>query len=200
MSNEFIDALIECANEVDPIDLTHVEHSRFLRDLDAPVVVVLWLGSVDGKVRWWAAKGTPHANVINSIAAFWLEQPDAGFRIVDSPNGPTLEVFEQRQRPDGKLEVIGPTECTDCRMKTGIRGEWYIVHDHVWQQAWPGAEWLAGESADFMCEEILCVGCLEKGIGRQLTPDDFPRGWDGIPTYKSKRLRNRAYGAAAGTR
>lgn len=193
----FLDTLIEAANQNDfSLDLTHIEDSRFLRDLDNRAVAVLWRGN-DGEVHFYFAKGKDSliAGATISIAAFWLEQPDdAVFKIVDSPNGPTLEVFEQRWRPDGKLEVIGPTDCADCRMKTGIRGEWYIVHDHVWQQAWPGAEWLAGESADYMCKEILCVGCLERRLGRQLTPDDFPTGWDYVPTYMSKRLRNRAYG------
>jgi hypothetical protein len=42
------------------------------------------------------------------------------------------------------------------------RSETYIVHDHVWKAAgmapWGGC---------------LCIGCLEKRIGRQLKPMDF---------------------------
>jgi hypothetical protein len=42
------------------------------------------------------------------------------------------------------------------------RSEMFFVHDHVWRAAgmtdWSGC---------------LCVGCLEKRIGRRLTPDDF---------------------------
>lgn len=43
------------------------------------------------------------------------------------------------------------------------RTEVYMVHDHVWKAA--GMEPYGG---------CLCVGCLEKRIGRQLIPDDFP--------------------------
>jgi hypothetical protein len=44
------------------------------------------------------------------------------------------------------------------------RQETYIVHDHVWKAA--GMEPWGG---------CLCIGCLEKRIGRKLMPMDFPR-------------------------
>jgi hypothetical protein len=45
--------------------------------------------------------------------------------------------------------------------------EQYIVHPHVWQAAGM-KEWSdRGESG------VLCIGCLEKRIGRRLRPDDF---------------------------
>jgi hypothetical protein len=40
--------------------------------------------------------------------------------------------------------------------------EMYIVYDHVWKRA--GMEPYGG---------VLCIGCLEKHIGRRLIPDDF---------------------------
>jgi hypothetical protein len=40
------------------------------------------------------------------------------------------------------------------------RSEVYIVHNHVWQRAG-------------MASGCLCIGCLEKRIGRRLVPDDF---------------------------
>ena len=43
------------------------------------------------------------------------------------------------------------------------RSETYIVHEHVWKAA--GMEPHGG---------CLCIGCLEKRIGRRLIPDDFP--------------------------
>jgi len=43
--------------------------------------------------------------------------------------------------------------------------ETYIVHDHVWKAAGMTGEW--GEGA-------LCIRCLEKRLGRQLQPFDFP--------------------------
>ena len=53
-------------------------------------------------------------------------------------------------------------ECLDCRA-----GAWrdlqedFYVHDHVWRQAVPNAE------------GMLCIGCLETRLGRQLTRADF---------------------------
>jgi hypothetical protein len=57
-----------------------------------------------------------------------------------------------------------------------------------------GFRWIQGKARKFFCSEILCVGCLEKRLGRQLTPADFPPGRDIPNNYMSKRLRNRAYG------
>jgi hypothetical protein len=42
------------------------------------------------------------------------------------------------------------------------QSEVYMVHDHVWKAA--GMEPYGG---------CLCVGCLEKRIGRRLTPANF---------------------------
>ena len=42
------------------------------------------------------------------------------------------------------------------------RCEVYIVHKHIWNAA--GMEEYGG---------CLCIGCLEKRIGRELTPEDF---------------------------
>jgi hypothetical protein len=43
-----------------------------------------------------------------------------------------------------------------------LRQEMYFVHDHIWKAA--GMEPWGG---------CLCIGCLEKRIGRKLTPMDF---------------------------
>jgi hypothetical protein len=42
------------------------------------------------------------------------------------------------------------------------RSETYVVHDHIWKAA--GMEPYGGS---------LCIGCLERQIGRRLTPLDF---------------------------
>jgi hypothetical protein len=58
--------------------------------------------------------------------------------------------------------------CADCgadtlSCKSGARAEYYMVHDHVWQQAGaPRFGW-------------LCVGCLENRLGRQLHRGDFKK-------------------------
>ncbi|MDX6587267.1 MAG: hypothetical protein QOI31_1740 [Solirubrobacterales bacterium] len=67
-----------------------------------------------------------------------------------------------------------PTTCDDCGSdvtpydETGrpVEGgwEWFMVSDEVWETA------SRGESAP----GILCIGCLEKRIGRRLEPTDFP--------------------------
>jgi hypothetical protein len=48
-------------------------------------------------------------------------------------------------------------------MEVSSASELYIVHDHVWKTS--GMESWGG---------CLCIGCLERRIGRRLTPDDFP--------------------------
>ena len=80
--------------------------------------------------------------------------------------------------------------CCDCSIGTIAIDEWYMVNNEVWEQAWSGRRksWQR-RLADFEnaeqpylfdcvvdvvpCPEILCIGCLEKRIGRTLCRDDF---------------------------
>jgi hypothetical protein len=48
-------------------------------------------------------------------------------------------------------------------MRIGSQTECYLVHTHVWKKAGM-AEGYSG---------CLCIGCLEKRIGRRLQPFDF---------------------------
>jgi hypothetical protein len=69
-------------------------------------------------------------------------------------------------------------------------GEWYMVHDHVWEQAW------AGRRKSWHClpgQQILCIGCLEQRIGRSLMRCDFTDAPvnDPLDRTHSKRLRDR---------
>jgi hypothetical protein len=48
-------------------------------------------------------------------------------------------------------------------MRIGAQSEVYTVHDHVWKAA--GMEVWGG---------CLCIGCLERRLGRRLIPADFP--------------------------
>ena len=64
--------------------------------------------------------------------------------------------------------------CADCGLDVIDAGEWYMVHDQIWQRAWGHIERSAPGS------QILCVGCLENRIGRALAPSDFPD----VPTNK----------------
>jgi hypothetical protein len=67
------------------------------------------------------------------------------------------------------------TACIDCGIDT--TDEYYMVKDDVWP---------IGKH-----DGMLCIGCLERRINRQLTPTDFTDAsinWEGP---KSDRLRNR---------
>lgn len=69
--------------------------------------------------------------------------------------------------------------CLDCRLDTHQLQEYYMVHDSVWYS-------VAEEPG------MLCIGCLEIRLGRNLTSSDFTdcalnRGF--FP--QSKRLKNR---------
>ena len=68
-----------------------------------------------------------------------------------------------RRRSRKSLER-GPYPCDDCGMLTapdGAPDEWYTVLDDVWI------------SAGLTSDAILCVGCLEQRLGRQLSRRDF---------------------------
>lgn len=57
--------------------------------------------------------------------------------------------------------------CIDCSVDTSwVTGagaeEYYMVHDEIWLQA-----------VNTKRDGMLCIGCLEKRIGRELTPADF---------------------------
>lgn len=58
------------------------------------------------------------------------------------------------------------TRCVDCGRETlptdGRAAEWYTVHDQVWADA--GMAPLDG---------CLCVGCIERRLGRRLRAGDF---------------------------
>ena len=76
-----------------------------------------------------------------------------------------------RQRREGRRTAAnyrGKFRCKDCgwdtnSAKPGVRTENYAVHSDVWHQA--GMDKMGGN---------LCVGCLEKRLGRQLHSGDFP--------------------------
>ena len=58
--------------------------------------------------------------------------------------------------------------------------EAYFVHDHIWKAAGMKCEW--GDGA-------LCIGCLEKRIGRQLKPYDFAEHPFNNPSLPGTRRR-----------
>jgi hypothetical protein len=62
------------------------------------------------------------------------------------------------------------SRCADCDVGVFTIGEWYMVTDEVWEQAWAGRlkPWHEMDG-----QQILCIGCLEKRIGRTLMAWDF---------------------------
>jgi hypothetical protein len=82
-------------------------------------------------------------------------------------------------------------DCVDCHRS--IADEFYMVQDSVWKRARMEP-----------CGGFLCIGCLEKRIGRRLRARDFTDcplndlnfvKPNGEPGRKSARLRNRLGGA-----
>lgn len=73
-------------------------------------------------------------------------------------------------------------DCIDCHTNTGEIGEYYMVRKNVWKLANLGPD-----------DGMLCIGCLEKRIGRKLTHWDFPDipVNDPLLFKQSKRLQNR---------
>lgn len=76
--------------------------------------------------------------------------------------------------------------CVDCGWDTQQpgRSEYYMVEHEVWEAAGM-PRWLGGQ---------MCIGCLEKRIGRKLTRADFMdvplNDPDGFPG-RSRRLQDR---------
>ena len=75
----------------------------------------------------------------------------------------------------------GDCPCGDCGYPTNELGEfgdrvpgkreWYVVTDEVWEAA--GMPLADHEDAVYSGEGILCVGCLERRLGRELVGADF---------------------------
>lgn len=74
--------------------------------------------------------------------------------------------------------------CLDCGSDTGRIYEHYFIDTTLWL--------LVVRSK----EGMLCIGCLEKRLGRELRPEDFPKVTINDPKYSSQsdRLRARVVG------
>lgn len=60
-----------------------------------------------------------------------------------------------------ETEMLNAFLCLDCRVHTGEIHEYFMVHDDVWLEANPASD------------GMLCLGCLEKRLGRPLVAEDF---------------------------
>jgi hypothetical protein len=97
--------------------------------------------------------------------------------------------------PKGGLILGGPgfiAFCSDCARP--IPDEWYVVKKAVWEQAWPGTS-MKGAHEPMPKKHFLCIGCLEKRLGRRLKRRDFDMRRDhNSPKHSpgmSRRFRNR---------
>ena len=70
--------------------------------------------------------------------------------------------------------------CADC--ERSIQNERYVVRNTVWKKAGD----VSGR---------LCVGCIEKRLGRKLTPKDFPRTPLNDGTGSRRLLNRQGYSA-----
>jgi hypothetical protein len=71
-------------------------------------------------------------------------------------------------------------DCLACAVNTLHIGEYYMVTDEVWGQACPEGK------------GMLCIGCLEARLGRELTARDFTDAPVNSPLFgQSKRLAAR---------
>lgn len=63
--------------------------------------------------------------------------------------------------------------CLDCGKPTWQprgKSEWYMVHDHLWQQSGTPTRIGGGPPGQGF---YLCIGCLEIRLGRELFAGDF---------------------------
>jgi hypothetical protein len=66
------------------------------------------------------------------------------------------------------------TRCTDCEVGTITIGERFMVKDEVWEDAWDvWAERNKMWARRVPGQMVLCVGCLEARLGRELCATDF---------------------------
>jgi hypothetical protein len=62
--------------------------------------------------------------------------------------------------------------CHDCGVNTLVLGEYYMISDELWARAWgdtvcqPRGRALPGD-------ELLCLVCLQRRVGRQIEWSDF---------------------------
>ncbi|MBY3231831.1 hypothetical protein [Rhizobium laguerreae] len=74
--------------------------------------------------------------------------------------------------------------CVDCSANTHEINEYYMVHDHVWEK----------EASMDKEGGMLCIGCLENRIKRQLTAADFTDYPINFVFLRSERLADRLQG------
>jgi hypothetical protein len=72
----------------------------------------------------------------------------------------TIATRHRYRHNDGKRDA-GRFICLDCQNDVLRAGEYYMLRDLVWLAANPRRQ------------GMLCIGCVEKRLGRRLAPEDF---------------------------
>jgi hypothetical protein len=122
------------------------------------------------------------------VSLHWaIRRPDGVFEVSGVSFTEEVDALEYLQ---GEYEYCERARflCLDCNVNTHDIGEYYAVEDEVWRAAHDGPG-------------MLCIDCLEKRIGRQLTQSDFkdnPLNYPDGTAYsgtgfehKSARLKDR---------
>lgn len=78
--------------------------------------------------------------------------------------------------------------CMDCGVCTLDNGEYYMLRNAVWHEACPQRR-----------RGVLCIGCVEARLGRQLRRADFADVPLNYLRPQSARLTDRLYGEHAAT-
>ena len=63
--------------------------------------------------------------------------------------------------------------CKDCNGFPARMGEWFQLKNAVWNQAWPGTAQRTSAKGPLPMKHFLCIGCVEKRLGRKLSRRDF---------------------------
>lgn len=82
--------------------------------------------------------------------------------------------------------------CMDCGMNTLHENEYYMLTDDTWFAA------RSDVKDKYKRTGMLCIGCVENRLGRQLRPDDFadvPLNYGPWAIFQSERLASRILGA-----
>jgi hypothetical protein len=95
-------------------------------------------------------------------------------------------VDESRNEPLGKLVPMRRCRnrfgCIDCGVNTDAIGEYFMLHDEVWNAGVPESR------------GMLCIGCVEARLHRRLTAADFTDAPTNFRHDKSPRLLSRLWG------
>lgn len=87
-------------------------------------------------------------------------------------------------------------ECLDCKVNTHFNNEYYMVHKDLWYKAVPPVndeEFFFHNGTFYRSnpDGMLCIGCLESRLGRELVARDFTTAPINYFPNQSVRLKNR---------